>query len=82
MGAYAGARYEYAVMVEILGVHSDNNQDPPYISVDGEAIESTTPVEALRELGLKGWQVCTTTATPFGDDAESALVFIILSRPV
>lgn len=82
MGPYAGANYEYAIVTEILGVHTSNMMNPPYVSVDGETVEATTPVEILRELGTKGWQVCTTTATPFGDDGESALLVIILNRPV
>jgi len=82
MGNYAGARYEYAIMTEIAGVVTANMQSAPSINVLGETIEATTPVEALNELGSKGWQVHTTTASPFGDDKDQMLVFIILSRPI
>ena len=82
MGNYAGARYEYCIMTELAGVTMANIQDPPWVSVIGETVESTDPVEVLNELGGKGWQVHTTTAAPFGDDKEYMLVFIILSRPV
>lgn len=82
MGNYAGARYEYCIMTELVGVTMDNNQNPPWVTVIGETVENTNPVDVLNELGAMGWQVHTTTAAPFGDDKEYMLVFIILSRPV
>jgi hypothetical protein len=79
---YVRPQFEYCVLIEIAGVVTANMQSPPNISCQGETIESTTPVEALNELGAKGWAVHTTTAAPFGDAKDSMMVFIILGRPL
>jgi hypothetical protein len=76
----AGPKYEYAILFLTHGVTTANNQDPPYISTQGVTITSTTPVDALNELGGMGWNVHATTATPFGDNQEQAMSIVILSR--
>lgn len=81
MSNYAGPLYEYASLMEIIGVTTENLADPPYVSAFGVTITPTTSmIDALNELGGMGWNVHSTTSMPFGDGQIQALVFMVLSR--
>lgn len=82
---YAGARYEYATVFEIIGtsVTEGNQGDPPYVAASSNVTitPTTNIVDALNELGADGWLLHSTTALDFSDGTQG-LVFMVLSRPL
>lgn len=84
MDSYTGARYEYAILIAMMGTEESNWQNPPMVLTQGVTVEADTPFEALSELGLLGWNVVTTTTVALPELTMGAHAFVIhtLSRVV
>ena len=84
METFTGPRYEYAILISMMGTEEANWTNPPMVLTQGVTVEADTPFEALSELGLLGWNVVTTTTVALPELSMGSHAFVIhtLSRIV